>query len=1307
MYVTAGLGAGTMKTFHVDLSDLDISGDLQLAIGARHFDIREHDDRTLNAAVDSNRLFAYSDTARSTFTHYIRVPPEDIVPRGVTLVRLVMPERPEVHLRQMVRMTHHIPEEALREFFRMQIAYYRRPAVEHKAFGVRGSFVRPGSFSAILDQLGVKELPKNTEEAVRLLVASNAVVNLTSTAGSLVGHHPDLASVQPYTQSVLMYDHILGDPRTDPDQFNNIQILSAAIDAAGADWAPVVACTDHEGNPLTAEYDLDPEQGGFRTGQPLYTYTVVPGVEDAMGAPIARANLTASNDTRLQGKTWTPTSGQTATRRDGVDPVRSAARRAAAADTASYKWTLDHTGTSFGVRADAASIKVNAQDRFSINASNVFMRTLYVGYRLLDEAGTPISGVRKLWSISATNAVLGIPMPTDPTLLDFDLEGAAAVELLFGSLGTSDWEEEVSTSGALLTGLWQYGIPGIFMVAGKIVTSTKTFNDIVSDRDLTAAAIAIGIPVVGGGSATAAALTNVKKVVFALANAALGIILKKGLEKLGAWVAKQVLAGELSSAFGPVGLILKAAAVAVGFVAIAETTIQVLSSPATVRIKAKRAIDVTLTMHPDPAHGEAGNPSTAVWPAVGTRYYALLQYKDGTNFELKGPMPATTSDTPIALRFQDVPAGGAFKIIFGIYSSNGWLAGAWESGNLKAVPNEGTTLALPDANIKEALVPLSADTQYRFKEQIAFENGAYVWKEGAPPVATLSALDCGTGGTLCQPVSITVNNTAFQIGYIWRASGMSLPPDRLSAPPSNEQLYAVQNLSVLAHPSSRLKFSKIGFTQSPQIAYAPAVGDGQSINQQNFILDPRDGGNNLRQVVLNDGSDDFGLTGRDLKSWSRFPINQLDALAVHPSNLVVGASFQKQKILLAPLPEVPTEDDKAPEAFYVSGEGIREGLIRGPKAMAVAPDGRLLLLESVNKRVQAFDTKGNPVPCFTWAGALFELPTAAIAEELNTGRIPEVFNTALVAAGQTLLGIIDADVAAELDTGHYTPDGPLISALSNTGITPSFDPAQMDNPDVSAQLRVIRAGQAWRIVDPRGLVWQLEMVDEAISVYGLPGRAQIEVIDPGKVWTVTAPLLGNTWEISPSTADPGQALVKRSFSFFPLAPAPSAPTYLDLGVEAQGHIYVLSYYGDGSQPQNYMLDIYAPNGKHLSRSPDPSVIQDLQYPVMAKIAVDVWRNVFGLGFGTLRGAEGRPEPQVSHWMPTPPLFDLDIALQKALNERNITVVAAAFKAKGRPLTAKASIEVIDREGAWAIKDGLVVYHIYRTGQTIQVYTVPA
>ncbi|TCK28606.1 hypothetical protein EV667_2614 [Ancylobacter aquaticus] len=1296
-----------MKTFHVDLSDLDISGDLQLAIGARHFDIREHDDKTLGAAVDSNRLFAYSETARSTFTHYIRVPPEEIGPRGVTIVRVVMPERPEIHLRQMVRMTHHIPEDALREFFRMQIAHYRRPAAEHAAFGVRSRFVRPTNFSAILDGLGVRELPKDPEEAVRLLVASNSVVNLTSTAGSLVGHHPDLASVQPYTQSVLMYDHILGDPRTDPDQFNNIQILSSAIDDAGADWAPVVPCTDHEGNPLKAEYDLAPEEGGFRTGQQLYTYTVVPGVEDAMGSPIARANLTAANDTRLQGKTWTPTAGQTATRREGAATARSTARRAGAGDAASYKWTLDHTGTSFGVRADAKSIKVNAQDHFSIDASNVFMRTLFVGYRLLNEKGEPIGGIKRLWSISATNAVAGIPMPTDPTGLDFDLEGAAAVELLFGSLGTSDWEEDVSTSGALLTGLWQYAIPGIFMVAGKVVTSTKTFNAIVSDRDLTAAAIAIAIPIIGGGSATVAALTNVKKVVFGLASAALGIILKKGLEKLGEWVLKQVAAGELSNAFGPVGLILKAAAVAVGFVAIAETTIEVLASPATVRIKATRAIDVTLVMHPDPTHGEAGNPSTAVWPAVGARYYALLQYKNGTNFELKGPMSDTTSNAPIALRFEDVPAGGAFKIIFGIYSSNGWLAGSWESGNLKAVPTEGTTLVLPDASITEMLVPLSADTQYRFKEQIAFENGAYVWKGGAPPAATLSALDCGGSGTLCQPVAITVNNTASQIGYIWRASGMSLPPDHLSAPTSNEQLYAVQNLSVLAQPNSRLKFSRIGFTQSPQVAYATALGDGKTINQQNFILDPREGGNNLRQVVLNDGSSDFGLTGSNLKSWARFPINQLDALAVHPSNMVVAASFQKQKILLAPLPEIPTDDDKAPEAFYVSGDGIREGLIRGPKAMAVAPDGRLLLLESINRRVQAFDTRGNPVPCFTWSGTLFDLPTASIGDELDSGAIPEAFNTALVTVGQTLLGIIDADLTGELDTGHYAPDGPLVCALSNTGITPSFDPEDMDNPDVSAQLRVIRAGEAWRIVDPRGLVWQLEAVDEAISVYGLPGRAQIEVVDPGKAWTIIAPLLGSAWEVSPSTADPRRSLIKRSFSFFPLAPAPATPTYLDLGVEAQGHIYVLSYYGDGSQPQNYMLDIYAPDGTHLSRSPDPSVIQDLQYPVLSKFAVDIWRNVFGLGYGTLRGADGRPEPQVSHWTPTPPLFDLDIAVQKALNDRNITVVAAAFKAKSHPLSPNASIEVIDREGAWAIKDGLIVYHIYRTGQTIQVYTVPA
>ena len=55
-------------------------------------------------------------------------------------------------------------------------------------------------------------------------------------------------------------------------------------------------------------------------------------------------------------------------------------------------------------------------------------------------------------------------------------------------------------------------------------------------------------------------------------------------------------------------------------------------------------------------------------------------------------------------------------------------------------------------------------------------------------------------------------------------------------------------------------------------------------------------------------------------------------------------------------------DKDAPEAQIVSGQGVLEGLTHGPTAIAISPDGRVLLLETLNKRIQAFDTNGNPVP---------------------------------------------------------------------------------------------------------------------------------------------------------------------------------------------------------------------------------------------------------------------------------------------------------------------------------------------------------
>jgi hypothetical protein len=65
-------------------------------------------------------------------------------------------------------------------------------------------------------------------------------------------------------------------------------------------------------------------------------------------------------------------------------------------------------------------------------------------------------------------------------------------------------------------------------------------------------------------------------------------------------------------------------------------------------------------------------------------------------------------------------------------------------------------------------------------------------------------------------------------------------------------------------------------------------------------------------------------------------------------------------------------------------------------------------------------------------------------------------------------------------------------------------------------------------------------------------------------------------------------------------------TYLDLAVDGASHIYLLYYTGDGSQPGDYRVDVYNPDGTPLAtNSPGTNV---------AKLAVDFWRSIFGVNF---------------------------------------------------------------------------------------------
>ena len=459
------------------------------------------------------------------------------------------------------------------------------------------------------------------------------------TAASLVFHHPELCTSQPHTATTVLTDHVDPSQEENPDQYNDITQLTNVI-SGQADWSPTVPCVDHLGNPIKAGYQLSDKTGTIEPGQQMYTWAPTDQTMAAAVAPICGAKKTATNDVTLQNQSWSVQQGtssiMTKVASNGTGRAVSRSRRIGAAADPLYKWTLDELTPNHGCSVDLMSIHIDPSNNFSIDVINAFMRTLYAYYVLCDKDGNPIGKPTEIRSVGSVNSIMGIPAWTDPTKLSFNIGQASEIKLMFGGLGTSDWNGEVSPKGALLTGCFQYGIPAVFMIAGKIITSTETFNKIVSDPELTAMAAAIAFGLVGGAVPTAAALLNTKMVLTSFASVVISFAVQKGLEALGEWLLEQVAVGELSNAFGPIGWIFKGAAVLLGFENIAITTGEVLSSPATITTIVKRAINVTLELKPDPKHGEWGKPETAVWPALAQKYLVTLQYKQGTGFQLTG-----------------------------------------------------------------------------------------------------------------------------------------------------------------------------------------------------------------------------------------------------------------------------------------------------------------------------------------------------------------------------------------------------------------------------------------------------------------------------------------------------------------------------------------------------------------------------------------------------------------------------------------------------------------------------------------------
>ncbi|ORJ55516.1 hypothetical protein [Mycobacterium simiae] len=1363
--------ATSRVTFHLDLShDRDTGAREYWVKGYRSkHPVRAHTAQTLaEARLHNSALAAMPAGQLARFTHFA----EDVV------VSQESPHHVRVHyqdagspLPALVAMTIHVPQHA------RVAARTTTPALGKVAEGVAVP-------NATLAAYGV---PSAT---LAMTLDADQLMTPLETAKSILFHHPELASLDSYTATIVM-DTIAN--TGDIDGFAlNISSQGAATTTGG--FATITACTDEHDQPAI----YDPNGPWAKAGQTVYHYKLSEETTGAIGqGPLCEAIRKTKDDLRLHNRRWSVNPGRPATTQPpGVVPPQQAA--IGEAGTAGYTFTLNNKTPGHGLDVPSDLLYYDG-DTFTIAARNDYLRTLSAYVRFRDDAGavlTNIDGFQGSWdgvldhpdagkyfcgTVSAVNTILGVPMPTDPTKLSFTWpEQASQADLLWGGIGLSDWDSDTDIVGAVATGIFQYAVPVLFLAAGAAIKSSGWYKALVADKEMMLALIELGAFVFAGYETYQWIEDGWKKALFTLADKVSGFLVDSAVEKLATWVFTQIVVAEVEDAIPFVGWVARAVNMAITGAQIAETTVEVCKSPATYTVEVKRELQLQLTVHPDPTHGRTQRD--AIWPTEADHWVAIVQYKDGTNYRQTAALPVGGhAADPVVTTFTDLPAGSKLQVVFGVYSSSDWLAGRWQSAWTDAiVPQQETPLMIEGA-IQESLVPLTARTQYHYTQKIAWDpqSSSHVWHEGDQPTATVEDLNTSnTGDNLGGLAGITLNDKAYMLGYCWTASGQNYPGAGCQ---ESGQSWSFANINTLADPSVGYKFSECGFSDQPFIVYdqfgpaplftLPAAAEpdldaatvsatiqnafaaanypitnsqGQSVatitvitpsaewsiavggttlydirritdqiqvhpwpqpafSPNNFYAEPKLVDNEinffLRQVVLDDTTT-FGVGQPNRKTFGYFTIPHMDAFAVHPNGYVIAASWANSTIQVLKLSPSAVDDSQAMPALTLGGQGTRQGLMSGPCGLAVTEDGRILVLESINQRIQALDINGNPVHCFD-GGVVPNLSPAAAdsAATLDTKLAPLPLRQAF------------SDAGVKLSSGYRIDAGDTFYILShNNG---SFDVMLGSGQDLSTQWTVadttngavyqvsLLAGGAPQVSQDSKALFDLAAGDlgmlrmSAVSTdilnefkqhgYYLPEAADVKVIGNGYhidggvetslaqgtipdslraafqndrgialpasctlTPTVTVQVLqaGATWLLTDTVTDTSyritvdehdQSLLSVHYwnAAMALHDPGSTVTYLDIATEMKGYIYVLSHTG-GQTPQqsDYYLDIYAPTGAWLSRTPDGTDPQ-ATHPNAAKMRVDQWRTMFTLNYEHYQSDHGT-EPSVSQWVPNTP-----------------------------------------------------------------------
>ena len=731
----------------------------------------------------------------------------------------------------------------------------------------------------------------------------------------------------------------------------------------------IISTPDHVEGMIAGKLEV---QGTVADNEPVRLQAILDGKN--MSPPVATA-ATGSGSFTLNGT------------RTGLTYQLTAQQLGASASAGFYRL---EPGQSPRLLRSFPLTNVSGYGTLSVSCKNHWLRHLGAYVQWLDEAGNPIEPEE--WDevlpeflhavfqpdktkkfielVSPVGQIFGIPISPDATVLDIPIsDNVHTVRIFWGGLGSGSFDADLCPIGLVLTVIVELALPMILLVGGIAVMNSRPVIKLLEDKETLFAVCTVGAFLAAGPiSADIALAQNPLKAIKNLALKLGPMLAKPALKGFGKWLAEQIGEGVAEKAIPFIDIASEVFNGLVTAAQLSETIIEVLESPFVYETDLTRSIGLSVTIVPDSRYGK--------FPDYHDHYRIVVIYDSGATAPVyEASLPGTTLSDPITIEFKAIPAGGELKIYAFFYAANGWQSGQGETPWMAARGTDGTSLLTVDGlMITTNQIPLGNKSVFTHVQKTGFQNGQHCWISAPdePPTATLfsNPTNQDPDKQILEWRALTLAQSPAMVGSCWQARGLNQPEDHGSAR-SNDAMSTVQNLSILQHPETGFAIPAVGFSAASGISYDIASsndGTGRSffIDPTQGIFDPVKnprGGFHLRRLSLQrDGRPNFATATH--QSWGRFPL-AMDTICLHPQGFVFGISLQANKIFRLKLPREAMPDEKAPLANQASGEGSRDGLLYGPQGMALALDGRLLILEGVNHRIQAFDVYGNPVPYFT------------------------------------------------------------------------------------------------------------------------------------------------------------------------------------------------------------------------------------------------------------------------------------------------------------------------------------------------------